>query len=64
MGMVARYHHVQILEVKYGGAGLYGVLLSEEVLNGSLMQKGLWVHARDELDAWKKTREYLDGKRG
>jgi hypothetical protein len=70
VGMVARYHHVQILEVIDDGFWadeyecLFYVKLSEPVLSGSLNQDYLMVHARDELDAWKKTREYLDGKRG
>jgi hypothetical protein len=63
MGMVAKYHHVQIVEVK-DAEFMYVVKLSEKVLNGSLMQDSLWVSARDELDAWKKVREFLDGKRG
>ena len=61
--MVARYHHVQILEVKAAEV-MYIVKLSEQVLNGSLMQDSFLVLAKDELDAWKKVREFLDGKRG
>jgi hypothetical protein len=66
MGMVAKYHHVQIVEVKCAEYlhSMYIATVSEKVLNGSLMQDSLWVHARDELDAWKKVREFLDGKRG
>ena len=70
MGMVARYRHVQILGVEYkeNWANEYGCLfyvkLSEPVLSGSLKQDYLMVHARDELDAWKRIRDYLDGKRG
>ena len=67
--MVARYHHVQILEVEYNGFWadeyecLFYVKLSEPVLSGSLKQDYLMVHATDELHAWKLARDYLDGKR-
>ena len=72
MGMVARYHHVQILKVKYIGGSMFGgkvdnlysIYLSEPVLSGSLKQDYMWVHAIDELHAWKLARDYLDGKRG
>ena len=67
--MVARYHHVQILEVEYNGfwadeyESLFYVKLSEPVLSGSLKQDYLMVHAKDELSAWKQVSDYLDGKR-
>lgn len=67
--MVARYHHVQILEVKDKGywtdeyESLFTVKLSEPVLSGSLKQDYLLVHATDELHAWKLARDYLNGKR-
>lgn len=69
MGMVARYHHVQILGVEYkeNWANEYGCLfyvkLSQPVMNGSFLQDILWVHAEDELSAWKQVRDYLNGKR-
>ena len=67
--MVARYHHVQILEIKDNGYWadeyecLFTVILSEPVLNGSFKQDILLVHAEDELSAWKQVRDYLNGKR-
>ena len=70
MGMVARYHHVQILEIKDKGywtdeyESLFTVKLSEQVMYGSFLRDYLMVHAKDELSAWKQARDYLDGKRG
>ena len=67
--MVARYHHVQIVKIELQGGWLgeelmYIVTLSEPIINGSFKHDYLHVHARDELDAWKRIRDYLDGKRG
>jgi hypothetical protein len=63
--MVARYHHVQILEVKAAEYlhSMYVATVSEPILMGSIKDNSVWVHAKDELDAWKKVREFLDGKR-
>ena len=59
---------MQIVKIELQGGWLgeelmYIVTLSEPIINGSMKDKQMWVHAVDELDAWKRIRDYLDGKR-